>query len=113
MSEVVNRRAVIVRHRPAFYEWWRQVESDADLAGGEVIDSEPTVYLLAIDEADVDGQLGLAANWRAIMRDQLEGWCEDRDLWPAPVSEELFDSWFEVESASLVLDLTEDPLARD
>ncbi len=68
---------------------------------------ELTVYLVsdATVESPAAFRRWLKRNYKALFETELEGWCTDPDLWPKNLTYALFESWFEAELHSVVVDL--------
>ena len=105
--KTLNRFALIVRPAGPYIEWTGKAfgESEAKVRR-ELRDIEPCVYLLPeSDAADHDHPTLLKAHWRAIFKEELEGWCTDEKTWPKNRSEVLFQAWVKLDLCTLVYDL--------
>lgn len=113
--KTLNRFALIVRPAGPYIEWAAKAfgESEANIRR-ELGDIEPSVYLLPeSDAADLDHPSLLKAHWRAIFKEELEGWCTDEKTWPKNRSEALFQAWFKLDLCTLVYDLGKKPLIHE
>ena len=104
----VNRVAIVVRPKPAFFDWARSLEGDS-LGIPEIWCS---AYL--VDEIDeVNLQSILKRHFRDIFEEQLGSWITDDTLWPSRRTFEMFEEWFEAVVADMVLDLSETEIIHD
>lgn len=104
----VNRVAIVVRPKPAFFDWARSLEGDS-LGNPEIWCS---AYL--VDETD-EGDLLTIVNrhFHDVFVEQLGSWITDDTLWPSPRTFEMFQEWFEAVVADMVLDLSENAITHD
>ena len=49
-------------------------------------------------------------HWEEIFEYELNAWMRDASTWPSNRTLTLFQQWFDVEFASMVFDLCEEPL---
>jgi hypothetical protein len=49
----------------------------------------------------------------SIFSEELAGWYNDPSVWPDRRTVKMFREWFEVEFASMITDLSDDPLLHD
>ena len=49
---------------------------------------------------------------KKIFAAELADWCEDDSLWP-DLHPDIFAEWFDIRTATVVTDLTAEPLARE
>ena len=113
--KTLNRFALIVCPSGPYIEWAAKAfgEPEAD-ARRELGDIEPSVYLLPeSDAADLDHPTVLKAHWRAIFKEELEGWCKDEKTWPKNRTEALFRAWFTLDLCTLVYDLGKKPIVLE
>ena len=100
----VNRTAVVIRPREPYCEWARGVDDEAPLSA-EISREECSVYL--VPEVAMMNELDswLRQHAGAIFERELSNWHRDADAWPADRSFEAFGRWFEVDAATVVIDL--------
>lgn len=104
---VVNRCALAVAPRPPMREWTRSFWLDPATAA---MAAEPSLYLIPpLDETAAAQEL-LQGIYGSIFAAELDLWCGDRNLWPAPLSFELFEQWFSLQLFPLVTDLGDELL---
>ena len=105
---MLNRAALLLRYKDPAVLWINDVDPNpsATPVTLEDVNFERTVYLISEDDADSSDAVRrwIELNFRALFEGELEGWYTDPDLWPSPLSLELFDEWFAVECHSVVLD---------
>lgn len=114
---MINRAALLLRYKPAALKWL--IENNPDDQPLEItledLNRECTTFLVADQDAEDDEATGLwiSKNFRAMFEHQLESLYLDEDLWPDPLSLELFKSWFEVECHSMVIDTVGEPILNE
>lgn len=110
----VNRSVIILRPQQPFLDWLRA------LPGG--FETEPTLAALQansnallVPAVDHAGELTefITEHYLTMFQAELADWCEDAQLWPAPLSTALFAQWFEISVHGVVSDLVEEPLERE
>ena len=104
---VVNRCAVAVAPRRPMLDWSRPFMTREDM---ESLGDEQSLYLLPIWDDEGERQQRLEERWSAIFEAELDLWCRDRQLWPAPRDFAMFQDWFELRFFPLVEDLGGEPL---
>lgn len=115
VMKMLNRFALVVRPGAPYIEWAAKVfgQSVAEVRK-EIGEYEPTVYLLPESKAaDLSDPGVLKGHWRAIFKEELEGWCTDEEAWPKQRSEALFRAWFKLEFCTVIHDLGRDPLTLE
>ena len=113
--KTINRFALVVRPATPYIEWAAQVfgESESNVRK-EIDEYEPSVYLLPESSApDVSHPQVLKSCWRSIFKEELEGWCTNKDTWPKNRSEALFRAWFKLELCTLVFDLGKERIIHE
>ena len=127
---MLNRGLLIVRPGPGFISWALSVddlpgpslddddeEDDQETHALEPIapdpDGEQTAYLVPEFEDDEEAEEVLGHVYRSIFERELEGWCTDRETWPADLSLALFKRWFIIEMHSVVEDLCDSALVDE
>ena len=108
----VNRYALVVEPTEAYKDWARSCPGDASEDVLSTLDDEGgTVYL--IPEHDEDYEAWLQSNYLDIFEHELCAWYTDEAFWPEDRSFKTFQALFKVRFHSMVLDTTEEPIARD
>ncbi|MBR9883393.1 MAG: hypothetical protein GYB21_06925 [Oceanospirillales bacterium] len=109
--KLLNRSAIVIRPKQPLADWAARVapEEEIDLA---TLRMEGTVYL--IDEVEQESGFveALGRGWRTIFENELSAWDEFGDDWPAPLSQMMFEQWFEAEPQVLAFDISSEPLLR-
>ncbi|MGY6555401.1 MAG: hypothetical protein ACXIUM_12870 [Wenzhouxiangella sp.] len=106
--DVLNRAALLLRCKEPFVRWIN--EADPNPSGFTVsleeVNLERTVYLISDEDADSSDLVRrwVEANFLLLFESELEAWYTDPDLWPSPLTLELFDQWFSVECHSVIFD---------
>ena len=110
--KTLNRFALIVRPAGPFIEWAaRAFGEPITQIRRELAEMEPTIYLLPESKAaSIDDPGVLKAHWRAIFKEELDGWCTDENTWPKNLSEVLFRAWFKLELVTILYDHGKEPL---
>ena len=104
----LNRAAIVVFPTQELVDWVNRVDSTGGPVSLEAA-REPTIYLLP-EYADDEGLSEiLESEFEAIFENELWGWYTDESLWPPERTLELFRSWFRIEPASTVHDVTTEP----
>jgi len=106
---MLNRGAFTLRCKSPVVDWLNTAfpiprDRPATLVD---VNQELTVYLVsdATVESPAAFRRWLKRNYRALFETELEGWCRDSNLWPQNLTFALFESWFQAELHSVVVDL--------
>ncbi len=106
------RVGLAVGHRQPYIDWANGVGDDGPDLPPELA-AHRTVYLVSESEDEPDAGQLLDEFWQQIFEEELAAWMIDETSWPAPLTRELFDAWFEVELLDSLFDLTpEEPLTQ-
>ena len=107
--KLVERDAVIVRAKQPFLEWLQSIpEIDVEDLTLEELNVEATILLIPEMETMDAVNAYLRPGKVAIMEQELEDWCPDKDVWPRPRTANLFDEWFTLDYHSFILDTVYD-----
>jgi hypothetical protein len=104
---VLNRCALTVAPKPPMREWSRPFWTREDLVAGP---AEESLYLIPAYDDEGAALALLRDLHEEIFAAELDLWCVDRQLWPAPRSFDLFLQWFSLRFFPLVEDLGVEPL---
>lgn len=111
----LNRCAVIITPKPAFWEWVKKT-GDIDEPLLTEVTKEGNIYLIpdydSEDDIHVAIERHLAENYEDIFISELEAWYTDPTTFPE-TTYELFNEWFIVSSHSMIFDTVEKPLKRE
>ena len=105
---MVNRGAVILKYKEPAIRWINEADPVKRTSGvtADALVNERTIYL--VDVLDVDGDKAveewIAANFKNLFKEELEGWYTDSALWPKRRTLGLFREWFDVEYHSVIID---------
>ena len=114
---MINRAALILKYKQPAIDWINEIDpdEDADQITQESVNKERMVYLIpdraAFDEDTV--RMWVELNHEALFKNELEDWYNEESLWPEELNLELFDTWFEVECHSVVIDTSEEPIVEE
>lgn len=107
---VVNRCAIGLAPRQPLIEWSRRISEEAEMSWDA---EDHSLYLIPSYENPAEAQEWLEAQYQRIFANELESWCRDASLWPAPRPYSLFREWFDVRFYDLVEDLSDAELTLD
>lgn len=106
----VNRSAFLLIPQEPFLHWLHSV-GVRDVAL-EDLQADANAYLTdPCDHADYVWDI-IEHRAAEIFAVELADWCEDESLWP-DLHPDIFAEWFDIRPASLVTDLSAEPLARE
>jgi hypothetical protein len=106
----VNRNALLVKPKPAFWNWFKQNDNDFE---APQLPPEHTIYLIGEKDSDKETADWLKKNFDKIFINELEGWITDEHYWPKKRNYKMFTDFFEVEYHSMVMDLEKEPVIKD
>lgn len=107
---LVNRTAIVVKAKQPYVDWANSVgdEDDADRIVMSLNDPDLdyNVYLIdeIIDPDELQGQL--QRHYATIFENELRDWHLLEDDWPRRRDFATFQAWFEIETHSVVIDLS-------
>jgi hypothetical protein len=104
---VINRCAIAVAPKPPMREWSRPFWTREEM---ESIVDEQSLYLIPTYDDDAAALALVRGLYEEIFAAELDLWCVDRNLWPAPRTFSLFEQWFSLSFFPLVDDLGLTPL---
>ena len=107
----VNRGVIIVKPKPPFVDWVNSADDDGVVISLEEVCQDCTAYLAPEIEDDNELREFLEQNYDLLFEQELVGWVQDEDQWPATRDLPTFLEWFDVEFHSMVLDIAEGELA--
>lgn len=107
----LNRSGLSVRPREPFRNWLEGFVGD-ELPSLELLRTEATLYLIDEVDEEQDFARSIDRHWLAIFQNELEAWDESAVHWPAQLTPELFEAWFELDVQLMSFDLSSDPLLR-
>ncbi|MBI3145543.1 MAG: VacJ [Pseudogulbenkiania sp.] len=109
----VNRSVAIIRPRAPFLDWLKQLPGELnDNVTLESLTRDCNALLIpCADDYDAAEQAVLE-QYQSLFQAELADWCDDESLWPAPLTLELFQEWFQLEIHSVLSDIVDEPLER-
>ena len=109
MNEV-NRGAIVLRPKKLFLDWVNSTDGDGLVLTLDEVSRDSTAYLTPQIEDDDELREFLEQHYPLLFEQELVGWYQDEDAWPAKRDFPTFMEWFDIEFHSLVLDLAEGEL---
>jgi hypothetical protein len=106
----VNRNALLVRPKPAFWNWVKQ--TDKDFTAPE-LPIEYCVYLINETASSREATKWVKKNFDRIFINELDAWITDENYWPKNRTYKMFSDLFEVEFHNMVMDLEKEPILKD
>ena len=101
----IYRHALFVFRKQPYIDWANSLDDGPSLLDDQLSRRARTVYL--VQEIDGEPELDdlLPDYWEDIFLAELGAWHLAEDQWPAPLTREMFDAWFEVELCASAYDL--------
>lgn len=109
---MLNRSLVIVKVKEPFQKWLQALPEPFD-ATLEVLNQDPSCYLLPQYEDDSEREHLMGQIFDYIFEEQLYSYWTQESDWPSIRDLETFKQWFSLEFSSLVEDLVDLPLEDD
>jgi hypothetical protein len=114
---MINRAALILKYKQPAVDWINAtdpVKGKPSLTVEEV-NEDRTVYLIQDEQADDPDvlEVWLRLNVEALFEDEISGWYQDDSLWPKNLNYKLFQSWFDVECHTVIIDTGENEIIDD
>jgi len=114
---VINRAALLLRYKEPAVRWINEADPKPDSREVtlEGVNEERLVYLISDEDADSPSHVEtwVRSNFQALFENELNGWYTDPSLWPKPLTYQLFQSWFEIECHSVIVDTVGGEIADD
>lgn len=110
----VNRSAILVKPQQPFVDWLLHCPDPPDISSvKQQVENDTNVYLLPEYHPDKESKDEFLADiYPTIAAAEFRAWYTDEDLWGDIPNYSTFKNWFHVEISSMVLDITQGPLAR-
>lgn len=113
--KLLNRAALALLPRQPFAEWVNGLPADSEHDQDqdqslEALRAEGTLYLIDEVFSEADFAAATQRHWRQMFENELSAWDEFADHWPADLSIELFNAWFELQPQLMAIDLSSNPL---
>lgn len=108
----VNRSLFLLIPREPFWHWLHSIGADLSDFTLEDLQDDANAYLT--DPCDNTDEIwdNIEGRVEEIFSAELADWCEDDSLWP-DLHPDIFAEWFDIRTATVVTDLTAEPLARE
>lgn len=107
--ELLKRNAVVLYAKRPVLNWLHSIaELELDELTMRELNSDATVLLIPEFERIEEAEAFLQDGKLFLLEQELESWSEERDVWPRPLTPQLFDDWFEVRHHSMVWDVGEE-----
>jgi len=114
MGVTINRDALIIFPKQPLIDWANALTEDEKIECPKLMDHDKgSVYLMPETNNYEEGIELLEDNFTFFFEEELYSWVTDEELWPKPLTWELFQEFFHFSIQSLVVDTLEDPLERD
>lgn len=108
--KLLNRSGLSIRPRQPFVDWL--VGHTPDAPSLDELRQEAMLYLIDEVEQEQDFIDAIDQHWETIFKNELEAWDEFGDHWPAELSPELFEQWFDLDVQLMAFDLSSNTLMR-
>jgi hypothetical protein len=109
---MLNRCVLTVKAKQPFFDWLQRFPEAAGMTLDE-FNEDGIAYLLPELDEDDDLESVLPQCFDLIFEEELIGWRADESDWPAVRDLATFQSWFDVQFRSIVIDLVDAPLKDD
>jgi hypothetical protein len=109
--DMINRHALIVKGKKPFYDWVDSTAPDQKKVDPQNV--EKSVYLIPSFDYLEDSHEWVGNNFDLIFVNELNDWYMDQTKWPKNRTYKMFKKWFDVEIASLVLDMLDEPVIKE
>ncbi len=105
---MINRSAIILKYKPPAVSWINEADPIEEHPGITIedVNEDRTIYLIDDENAEDPDilEVWLRMNVEVMFENELLAWYQDESLWPKHIDYELFESWFDVECHSIVVD---------
>lgn len=109
----VNRSLFLLIPLSPFWDWLSQLPqinlAHVSLAS---LQEDANAYLISVCENAGEAWAEIELRFAEIFAAELADWCEDETLWP-DLTMENFTTWFGIQVASVVTDLSKQELMRE
>lgn len=97
-QDIEDLAALILVPKAPFREWLVKAVPEFAESADELLNETHTQPVLLIPQPESEQEIAEFLEPRKVqlMERELGEWCEDRKLWPSPVTPALFDAWIEV-----------------
>ena len=106
----INRNCFIVRPKKPFFDWLNSLFKDERQINSQ---EENNVYLVREMDSNEEIRAWIEQNYEDIFQNELNDWYTDDSRWPTKRTLVMFQSWFDVEIYSMVLDLDDSEIEKE
>lgn len=106
----INRNAILIKPRPAFWEWIKSKDKSFVAPDWEV---EHNIYLIPEKDSDKEAIQWLKKNFETVFVNELSDWINDPDQWPPKRTYKIFNELFAATFHSMILDLVHEPVIKE
>jgi len=112
---LINRAAIILKATQPAVDWINEVDPvENNALTLEDVREDCLVYLVPEDiEALSHAREWAQDNAELLLEEFMYGWYPDESLWPEDIGPALFDTWFEVEFYSMIIDTLDEPIEKE
>ena len=106
---IVDRMALVVRAKQPFLDWIVQYADPEDRSTIPTLAdlrTTPDVFLIPESETPEAAWAFVRKMADVFFAQELEGWYQDPDYWPAKLDYKTLKQWFDLELIDMVLDLS-------
>ncbi len=108
---LINRDSVIIKGKQPLADWINMNDPDHPVSLSDVRE-ECTVILLPECRDREEAVTIIESNFETIFFGELEGWFVDESMWPASVTLETFQDWFDIEYHSMIFDALDEDIEK-
>ena len=102
---MLNRSAVVLGHKAAFYDWLKTVGITDGAIRERHESAERTAYLIPACHSPDEIEEVVEDLFEELFRRELSRWQPDQKLWPDTADFSAFTRWFTVEGFTVVEDV--------
>jgi len=107
----LNRSALIIKIKQPFVNWVKYHDPEIELQI-EGFDTK-NVYLIPNFEEEELYDTFLKEHFSEIFEEELCGWFDDPETWPQDRSWKIFQTWFNYEIQTVVIDMLEENIVKN
>jgi len=109
LYESIDRNAIILRPKPPYYAWVNSLKDGRDVDERD----ENNIYLIREMDSNEAIHRWVKRNFDKLFTNELNDWCTDENQWPQKRTFAMFSKWFDVEVASMILDLEDSEVTKE
>lgn len=108
---LINRDSLIIKGKQPLADWINTNDPDHTVSVSDVLE-ECTVILLPACRDRKEAVTIIESNFETIFFEELEGWFVDESLWPASVTLETLEEWFDIEYHGMIFDALDEDIEK-